>query len=109
MAQLEPYQKELKALGASLVYIAAEKRDGVFNPVKSLNENPIASPFLLDEGRAVTKAYGLYHAFGHDAFRIAHPATLAVDRTGVIRYIYRGDSQTDRAPVEEILGALRAL
>ena len=57
----------------------------------------------------MTKAYGLYHAFGHDAFRIAHPATLIVDRSRMVRYIYRGDNQTDLAPIEEVLDALRKI
>jgi peroxiredoxin len=107
MAQLEPLKEHIEQLGAGLVYIAAEKRKGVWNPAKYLSEHPVLFPFLLDENRSVTKAYGLYHAFGHDAFRIAHPATLIVDRSGMLRYIYRGENQTDRAPVEEVLDALR--
>src|ERR1700686_1719304 len=106
MAQLEPLKEDIQKLGASLVYIAAEKSDGVCNPTKYLGEHLVSFPFLLDEDRSVTKAYGLYHAFGHDAFRIAHPATLIVDRSGVLRYIYRGENQTDRAAVEEVLRAL---
>jgi peroxiredoxin len=109
MAQLEPHKEDIEKLGASLVYIAAEKREGVWNPAKYLGEHPVSFPFLLDEDRAVTKAYGLYHAFGHDAFRIAHPSTLIVDQSGVVRYIYRGENQTDRAPVEEVLDALRKI
>ena len=105
MAQLEPHKNAIAQLGANLVYIAAEKRDGVWKPAKYLAEHPSSYPFLLDEDRAVTKAYGLYHAFGHDAFRIAHPATLVVDRGGICRYIYRGDDQTDRAPFDEVLAA----
>jgi peroxiredoxin len=107
MAQFEPYKKEIGQLGASLMYVAAEKRDGVWKPAKYLTQHPVSFPFLLDEDRAVTKAYGLYHALAHDAFRIAHPATLIVDRTGTVRYIYRGDNQTDRAPVDEVFDALR--
>jgi peroxiredoxin len=109
MAQLEPYKQELEKLGASLVYIAAEKREGVWNPVKYLEQNPISYPFLVDEDRAITKAYGLYHAFSHDAFRIAHPATLVIDKGGVIRYIYRSEDQYDRAPVEELLAEVRGV
>jgi|SRR6476620_7304711 peroxiredoxin len=109
MAQVEPHGAEFERLGAGLIYIAAERRDGLWKPAKYLAEHPTVYPFLLDEDRAVTKAYGLYHAFGHDAIRIAHPATLVVERSNVIRYIYRGDDQTDRAPVEEILEALREL
>lgn len=91
------------------MYIAAEKDEGMFKPAKYLAAHPIAFPFLLDEDRSVTKAYGLYHRFGHDAINIAHPASLVVDRAGIVRYIYRGDSQTDRAPVEEILDAVKTL
>lgn len=78
----------------------------MWEPEKYLAEHPISFPFLLDENRSVTKSYGLYHALAHDAFRVAHPATLIVGRSGAIRYIYRGDDQTDRAPLEEILDAL---
>jgi peroxiredoxin len=106
MAQFEQHQKRISDLGARLVYIAAERREGVWKPAKFLAQHPIASPFLLDEDRSVTKAYGLYHAFGRDALRIAHPATLIVDRSGIIGYIYRGDDQLDRAPMEEVLAAL---
>jgi len=107
MAQFEPHKKEIEQLGAGLVYIVAEKRRGIWKPLKYLTRHPAAFPFLLDEDRAATKAYGLYHAFGHDAIRIAHPATLVVDGAGIIRYIYRGKDQLDRAPLEEVLAALK--
>ncbi len=92
-----------------MIYIAAERAKGMFKPANHLAAHPISFPFLLDEDRAVTKAYGLYHRFGRDAINIAHPASLVVDRGGTVRYIYRGERQTDRAPVEEILVAVRKL
>jgi len=92
-----------------LAFIAAEKRDGVWKPARFLEKHPIASVFLLDEDRAVTKAYGLHHALATDALNIAHPATLIIDRGGVVRYIYRGDNQLDRAPLDEVLGALQQI
>ncbi len=109
MAQLELLKEEIGKVGVRLVYIAAEKREGMFKPAKFLEEHPVSYPLLLDEDRSVTRAYGLYHRIGVDAFNIAHPATLAIDRTGVVRYIYRGKNQTDRAPVEQILNALKQL
>jgi peroxiredoxin len=109
MAQFEPHKNDVDQLGANLVYIAAEKREGIWNPVKYLAEHPISFPFLLDEDRTVTKAYGLYHALGHDAFRIAHLATLVVDPSGICRYIYRGDNQLDLAPIAEVLAAIKRL
>ena len=109
MTQLESRRPEIEAAGAQLAYVAAEKRDGVWKPGKFLEKHPIASVFLLDEDRAVTKAYGLHHALGADALNIAHPATLIIDRSGSVRYIYRGDNQLDRAPLDEVLKALQEI
>jgi len=109
MTQFESRIAEIEAAGAQLVFVAAEKRDGMWKPAKFLTKHPIASVFLLDEDRAVTKAYGLYHAFGSDAIRIAHPATIVIDRSGVVRFIYRGDNQLDRVPLDPVLRALQQI
>jgi peroxiredoxin len=109
MAQLEPLADEIERTGAQLVYVAAEKREGFFKPVKFLEKNPVSFPFLLDEDRSVTKAYGLYHRIGLDAINIAHPATLVIDRGGIVHYIYRGSNQFDRAPIEKVVDEVRRL
>ena len=109
MTQVESQRAGIEAAGAQLAFIAAEKRDGVWKPGKFLEKHPIASIFLLDEDRAVTKAYGLHHALGIDAIDIAHPATFVTDRSSVIRYIYRGDNQLDRAPLDRVLGVLQEI
>lgn len=109
MAQFEPLKSELEQAGAQLVFIAAEKRDGIFKPAKFLQKHPVSFLFLLDEDRKVTKTYGLYHRLGKDAINIAHPATLVVDKGGTLRYIYRGNNQMDRAPLEQVLEAVRKL
>lgn len=107
MARVESIKGEIAQSGTELAFIAAEKRDGVFKPAKYLEKHPVSFPFLLDEDRVVTKAYGLYHRFALDALNIAHPATLVIDRERYVRYIYRGDNQHDRAPLEEVLGAVK--
>ena len=109
MAQLELMKNEIGQAGAELVYIAAEKATGVWKPAKFLQSHPVSFPFLLDEDRSVTKAYGLYHRIGMDALHIAHPATLVIERDRNIGYIYRGDNQTDRAPFNQVLEAVRKL
>src|ERR1700681_3219699 len=112
MTQFESRRPEVEA-GAQLAFIAAEKRDGVWKPGKFLEKNPIAGVFLLDEDRTVTKAYGLHHALGTDALNIAHPATLVISRDndsgGIVRYIYRGDNQLDRVPLDEVLKAVKEI
>jgi peroxiredoxin len=109
MAQFEPVKSELEQAGVKVVFIAAEKRDGMFKPERFLEKHPISFPFLLDEDRAVTKAYGLYHRLAMDAINIAHPATLVIDRAGMVRFIYWGDDQLDRAPMEQVMEAVRKL
>lgn len=109
MAELQQQGPTIWSMGANLVCMAAEKRNGMWEPEKYLQENQLSFPFLLDEDRTVIKAYGLFHRVGVDAWNIAHPATLLVDPSGRVRYIYKGASQTDRAPMEEVLKALAKL
>jgi peroxiredoxin len=109
MAQFESLKDQILSAGGNVLYIAAEKRNGFFKPAKFLRQHPVSFPFLLDEDRQVTKAYGLYHRLGMDAFHIARPATLVLDRGGVIRFLYRGDGQADRAPLEQVLDGLRKI
>jgi peroxiredoxin len=109
MAQVESIKDEIAQVGAELTFIAAEKRDGVFKPSKFLEKNPVSFPFLLDEDRVVTKSYGLFHLIGMDALNIAHPATLVIDRERNVRYIYRGDNQHDRAPLAEVMAAVKKI
>lgn len=107
MKLFEPVKADLANTG-TLVFVAAEKRGGMFKPEEFLEKHPISYPFLLDEDRAVTKDYGVYHPFGIDAINIAHPATLVIGRDGAVRYIYVGSSQMDRAPLDGVLGALKS-
>jgi peroxiredoxin len=107
MAQLGPYEKQIEEIGADLILIAAEKRGHMFKPEAFLGKHPVRFPFLLDEDRTVTRLYGIYHRLGTDAINIARPATFVIDRNGIIRYIYVGSSQTDRAPIEEVLEAAK--
>lgn len=107
MAQFEPHKDEIDRTG-SLIYIAAEKRTGFFKPEKFLARHSISFPFLLDEDRTVTKAYGIYQRLGIDAINIARPATFVVDRTGILRFAYVSSNQKDRAEVSVVLQALQA-
>ncbi len=109
MAQVESFKNEISQAGAELAFIAAEKRNGVFKPAKFLEKHPMSFPFLLDEDRVVTKAYGLYHRIGMDALNIAHPATVVIDRERGVRYVYRGDNQHDRAPLADVMAAVKKL
>ena len=107
MAQFEPYKATISEIGGALVFIAAEKKGGMFNPLKFFDQHPLSFPFLLDEDRSVTKSYGVYHRLGIDAFNIARPATFVIGRDQTIRYMYVGATQVDRAPIDDVLDALK--
>ena len=109
MAQVESTKSEIEQARAQLVFIAAEKSTGFWKPAKFLQSHPVSFAFLLDEDRSATKAYGLYDRLSLDAINVAHPATLVIDRDRTVRYAYRGDNQTDRAPIDEVLEAARKL
>jgi peroxiredoxin len=106
MAQFEPIKDEIEKLGASLLFIVAEKREGMFKPERFFTKHPVSFPFLLDEDRIVTKAYGVYNRLSLEAIDIAKPATFVVDRNGIIRFIHVGKNQLDRAPIEQVMEAV---
>src|ERR1043166_2025983 len=106
MAQFEQKKEEIAGKGAAVVFVAAEKREGFFKPEKFLEKRHVSFPFLLDEDRAVTKAWGGYNRIALDAYPIARPATFVVGRDGVVKFAYVGKSQTDRVVIESVIGAL---
>lgn len=103
MAQYESRKSAFSGLGVQAVFLAAQKREGIFHPEKYFAGQPGSFPFLLDEDRVVTKAYGVFYRVGLDAFHIAHPATFVIDRQGEVRFLYVGASQRDRLPLEAVL------
>ena len=106
MAQFEPLKDKIQKIGG-LVYVAAQKLGGMFDPQKFLDGHPVGFPFLLDQDRSVTKMYGVYNRLSIDAINIARPATFVVGQDGIVRYLYVGSTQVDRAPVVEVLDALK--
>ena len=63
-------------------------------------------PVLCDEDRAVIKRYGVWHPIGIDAINIARPASFLIDgKTHVIRFMFVGATQFERADLETILSA----
>jgi peroxiredoxin len=109
LLEVELVADEVRETGAQLVFIAAEKSEGMWHPRKFLKGYPISFPFLLDEDCSVTQAYGLFHRIAIDAWKIARPATLIVPSEGRIRYIFRGANQMERSPIESVIRRLNRL
>ena len=108
MAQLESAYDEITKRDAALVVIAAQKINGIFRPKEYVHKHAYPFPLLFDETRQLTQAYGVYHAFGKDAYRIAHPATFVIGRDGKICWIAVSPSQSERPAVQNILAAIES-
>ena len=64
---------------------------------------------LLDEHRAVTKRYGVWQRINYDAWNIARPAVFVIDRSGVIRAVWVGETQAEFPSPDEIVAATAGL
>ena len=91
-----------------MVFIAAQKIDGISKGKKYVEKRNYTFPLLFDEKRKVTHAYGVYHPIGSYAFNIARPATFIVGPSGRICWIAVSPSQRERPSVEQIFAAIEA-
>ena len=77
-----------------------------------IEESGLPFDILVDESRAVLKAYGVWHAVGLSAWNIARPALFLIDRGGAIHYSFiasRQDEFPTHAEIMDAIGRLRTL
>ena len=89
-----------------LVAIVAQKTEAVR---RYIEETGLPYDILIDETRAVAKSYGVWHAWGLDAYNIARPAVFLIDQSGEIRYSFIAKRQDQYPSPEEIMGAIEEL
>ena len=66
--------------------------------------------FLADRDLAVTRRYGLAHAgAGPDGGDVPRPATVVVDRDGLVRWFSVSKNVQVRPDPDDVLRAVRAL
>jgi peroxiredoxin len=68
-----------------LVVVVAQSAEAVRHYIE---ETGLPFDILIDEARAVTKSYGVWHAWGLYAHNIARPALFLIDRSGAIRHSF---------------------
>jgi peroxiredoxin len=106
MTQLESSYKEFTQRGADLIVIAAQKIEGLSRGKDHVHEHKYPFPVLFDETRRVTRAFGVHHAIGVDAFNIARPATFIVKGDGKIGWIAVSPNQVERPDIGDVLKAI---
>lgn len=66
-------------------------------------------PLLADPGSSVHEAYGIvepYHFHNRDMYL---PATLLIDKQGILRWLYIGKKNSDRPSLDAIIEQLEQL
>jgi peroxiredoxin len=82
--------------------VLAQSRDAVRRYVE---ETGLPFDILIDERRDMSRAYGVWHRIGLDAWNIARPAAFLIEQDGGISYSFIGQHQREFAPLDEILAA----
>lgn len=67
-----------------------------------IEDNGLPFNILIDETRAVSKQYGVWHRIGLVSWNLARPALFLVDHSGLIRYSFVADSQDEFPAPEDI-------
>src|SRR3954464_13301701 len=100
MAQVESSYEEFTRRDAAVVFVAAQKIDGLFRAKAHVEQKRYPFPVLFDETRNTTRAYGVYQALKHDGYNIAHPATFLADGNGKICWIGVSPNQLERPAIQ---------
>jgi methyl-accepting chemotaxis protein len=74
-----------------------------------IEETGLPFDILIDETRDVARSYGVWHAWGLDAYNIARPALFLIDRSSAIRYSFVASRQSEFPSHEEIMGAISSM
>ena len=99
---------EFERRNVKLIAIAVQKIDGMLQARSFVEKHRYRFPILFDESRETTKAYGVYHLAGIDAFRIARPAALVLDRERTVRWIAVSPHQRARPATDSLIEAIEA-
>jgi peroxiredoxin len=108
MTQFESSHAKFEKRGAAIIFIAAQKIDGWFKGKEHVQKRKYPFPVLFDETREVTRAYGVHHQLGVDAYNIARRATFVVGADGKVCWIGVSPTQREGPSLEEIFGAIES-
>jgi peroxiredoxin len=76
----------------SIVAVLAQKASTVRRYVE---ERGLPFFILVDEDRAVTKQYGVWQRINYDAWNMPRPALFVIEKGGVIRAVFVGETQAE--------------
>ena len=110
MAELQGLGAELSEAEQAGVEIVALSPDPNERSQKMAERLRLGYRFVADRDLAVTRRYGLVHAGGGaEGQDVPRPATVVVDRDGVVRWFSVSTNYQVRPDPGDVLRAVRAL
>ena len=98
---------DLEAAGAAILAISPDPNARSQDLAQRLK---VSYQFLTDADLVVTRRVGLVHAGGGEGGKdVPRPATMVIDRQGVVRWTALSDNVQTRPDSREVLRAVRAL
>jgi peroxiredoxin len=94
-------------LGARLVAVSADSVESL--SIFGKDKLGFDVTLLSDSKRQVIRDYGLVHPEGHGGEDIARPATIIIDKNGVVRWAKVASNFMVRPAPDEVIGALERL
>ncbi len=106
MTQVESSYQEFTKRNASVVFIAAQKIDGMFKGREHILKHSYPFPVLFDESREVTRAYGVYQALGVDTYNLARRSAFLAGAGGKLLWIAVSPHQREAPSIQDMIGAI---
>ncbi len=94
-------------MGARLVAVSADSVESL--SIFGKNKLGFDVTLLSDSKRQVIRDYGLVHPEGYGGEDIARPATIIIDKNGVVRWAKVASNFMVRPAPDEVIGALERL
>jgi peroxiredoxin len=82
------------------VGVLAQDREAVRHYIE---ETGLPFDILIDERRDMSRAFGVWHRIGLDAWNVARPAVFLIEQDGRISYSFIADQQREYPEQEEML------
>jgi len=90
-------------MGVRLAVIVAQRSEKVRRYVA---DNHLPLDLLIDEGRDVLTAYGVWHPLAASGTSIVRPALFAIDTAGTVCYAFVAQQQHEFPGFEEIAAVI---
>jgi peroxiredoxin len=99
-AELAMNAATYSARGWQVVAVVAQSSTAVR---RYIEDKGLPFNILIDTSRDVSKAYGVWHRIGLDAWNIARPSLFVIEPTGAIRYSFIAATQDEFPAHEDIM------